>query len=42
MEDASNTVMVSMVAPPGGSIKYVKLETLVEKYGDIMEVHNYI
>jgi hypothetical protein len=30
--------MASMVAPPGGSINYGKLEKIVEKYAKIMEV----
>ena len=38
MKGASNGVMVSMAAPPGGSIKYGKLEKMVEKYAKNMEV----
>jgi len=38
IKGASDGEMASMVAPPGGSINYGKLEKIVEKYAKIMEV----
>jgi hypothetical protein len=38
IKDASNGVIASMAAPPGGSINHGKLEKMVEKYAKIMEV----
>ena len=38
IKDASNGLIASMAAPPGGSINHGKLEKMVEIYAKIMEV----